>query len=60
MNCIIQSFLELKSLESKKQRVEVIKRYLRMKYHIEISTEALMKRLEQASHSQNQLASFKS
>jgi len=45
MECLIQSFLESKNVILKARKLDVIVRYFRMKYKIQISREALKVRL---------------
>lgn len=46
MECLIQSFLKSKNGILKARKIDVIVRYLRMKYRIQISREALKARLK--------------
>lgn len=46
MKCIIQTTLESNTVVSKVNKIEVIKRYIRMKYKIDISSSALKERID--------------
>jgi hypothetical protein len=46
MKCLIQTELESNKVVRKVNKVEVVKRYIRMKYKIDISTSALKERID--------------
>lgn len=46
MKCLIQTVLESNAVVRKVNKIEVLRRYIRMKYKIDISTSALEERLK--------------
>jgi hypothetical protein len=46
MKCLIQTILESNTVVHKVNKIEVIKRYIRMKYKIDISSSALKERID--------------
>jgi hypothetical protein len=46
MKCLIQTVLESNAVVRKVNKIEVVKRYIRIKYKIDISTSLLEKRIK--------------
>jgi hypothetical protein len=46
MKCLIQTVLESNTVVRKVNKIEVVRRYIRMKYKIDISTSALEQRIQ--------------
>jgi hypothetical protein len=46
MKCLIQTILESNKVVRKVNKIEVIKRYIRIKYKIDISSSALKERID--------------
>lgn len=46
MKCLIQTVLDTNSVGQKVNKIEVIRRYIRMKFRIDISSSALKERID--------------